>query len=129
MAYNSRVEIKKRKQRIAEEIGRVEVRGTKAHYAYTLDNNKQLLLQEHLNDVSSVIAFDTIKSIENNAIQVVVQITSVELNCDLPDVCKLVHYEILRKHVLRIECIYFCSEESLNIARFHFRDEIEVGNF
>ena len=69
------------------------------------------------------------KSIENNAIQVVVQITSVELNCDLPDVCKLVHYEILRKHVLRIECIYFCSEESLNMTRFHLRDEIEVGNF
>ena len=131
-------DIKKRKQRIAlaEEIGRVEVRGTKAHYAYTLDNDIQLLLQEHLNDVSSVIAFDTIKSIENNAIQVVVQITSVELNCDLSDECKLVHYEILRKHVLHIECIYFCSEESLspfiggnNIARIHLRDEIEVGNF
>ena len=93
-------DIKKRKQRItlAEEIGRVEIRGTKPHYAYSLENDIQLLLQDHLKEhIISVVAFDTVKSKENNTIQIVVQVISTDLNCDISDLCKIPYYEILKK--------------------------------
>ena len=132
-------DIKVRQQRItlAEEIGRVEIQGTKPHYAFIVDNDLQTLLQEHSKDHVSVIAFDTINSTVNNTFQIVVQCVSVEPNTQLTDLCKTAYFEILNKHGLHLECAYFCSEEALkpfvggsnDVARFQLRDEIEVSNF
>lgn len=82
-----------------------------------------------------MISFDTVKSKQNNSIQIVIQVTTIDLSQDISSLCKAVYYEVLRKHDLHIECAYFCKEEchkpflgGENPARFQLRDEIETGN-
>ena len=130
------IKVKQQRITLAEEIGRVEIQCLKSHYAYIIDNDIKTLLQEHLTDLISVIAFDTLNSAVNNTVQIVVQSASVEPSQLLSDLCKRAYYDVLNKHDLHIECVYFCTEEDLNsfiggnnIARFQLRDEIEVGNF
>ena len=134
---NNDVKVKTKRITCAEDIGRVEITAAKSHFPYILDSDILDLLQHYCNEnIIAVISFDTLNSKKNNTIQVVIQVSTLDLNYDISDLCRRAYYHVLQKHNVNIECVYFCSEENLkdfltgqNPARFQLRDLIETNSF
>ena len=120
----------------AEKLNQSEIHAAQKHIPSVIESLLFSLLQEHFGEGIEVVAiFDTKESVQNNVVHAVLEISNINIRCNLDEVCQQLYYTLKSKHNVQLEKVYVFPLGSLsaykigdNVQRFHLRDNVLIGS-